>query len=266
MNHNAMKTLGRDRLQNIVNQLGQVFSAKEVATVLKIDNSRASMLLSKWCSQKWVARVKRGLFVFVPLEATNGESALEEPMVLLPHLFKQYYVGGWSALEHWGLTDQIFNKILVLTSDPVLNKEKKLLGVTYVSKHVLERFCFGLEPIWVGREKIMFSNPHKTIVDVLATPWIGGGIVQVKECLMEYLSGEHYDLGSFVGTIKQQNNGAVFKRLGFLLSQSNLDFQELIQICSKNLTKGKVKLDPHMKCSKLATKWNLWVAGDALSA
>ena len=206
-----------------------------------------------------VAKVKSGLLVFVPLKATSGKSALNDPMVLLPHLFKQYYVGGWSALEHWEFTNQIFNKVLVLTTDPVLKKEQKFLSTTVVSKHIVEHMYFGSETIWVGREKLMFSDPHKTIVDVLATPWIGGGIRKVDECLNSYLASEHYDSSRLLEYAKRQNNGAIFKRLGFLLSISNHGHQDLILACLKHLTQGRVKLDPHKSCTKLVTKWNLWI-------
>ena len=147
----------------------------------------------------------------------------------------------------------------MLTTDPVIKKEQSFLGTSVVSKHNIDHMCFGLETVWVGREKVMFSDPHKTIVDVLATPWIGGGIQHVEECLASYLSGEHYDPIKLVEYAQQQNNGAVFKRLGFLLSKLNQEPLQLIQTCLKNLTKGKVKLDPHMNCTKLVTKWKLWI-------
>ena len=67
MNSDKMKTLGRDRLLKVVSQLGQVFSTSDVAEVLDFDNALASMLLSKWRNQKWVAKdQKRAIYDGLP--------------------------------------------------------------------------------------------------------------------------------------------------------------------------------------------------------
>ena len=55
----------------------------DVAKTLDMSSPEASKLLSKWCAQGWVARVKRGLYVAIPLDATSGASALSDPFSLL---------------------------------------------------------------------------------------------------------------------------------------------------------------------------------------
>jgi predicted transcriptional regulator of viral defense system len=58
---------------------------------------------------------------------------------------------------------------------------------------------------------------------------------------------------------KRLGNGAVFKRLGFLLERLAPDQTLTIQICRDNLTKGLAKLDPSLNSEKLVTRWRLWV-------
>ena len=54
-------------------------------------------------------------------------------------------------------------------------------------------------------------------------------------------------------------NGAVFKRLGFLLEKFSPADQEAIVQCRERLTTGNAKLDPALETDKLVTRWRLWV-------
>ena len=53
-------------------------------------------------------------------------------------------------------------------------------------------------------------------------------------------------------------NGAVFKRLGFLLAQTKGDVK-LLDALGERLTTGNAKLDPALPCRRLVTKWRLWI-------
>lgn len=77
--------------------------------------------------------------------------------------------------------------------------------------------------------------------------------------LMNYLNSEHKNLGLLVDYAKRLNNGAVFKRLGFLLERYAPAELETIEACKKNLTAGKVKIDSQLSADKLITRWQLWV-------
>ena len=58
---------------------------------------------------------------------------------------------------------------------------------------------------------------------------------------------------------KRLNNGAVFKRLGFLMERFAPDLKTAIDECKSRQTKGNVKLDPALKSKRLITRWRLWV-------
>ena len=53
-------------------------------------------------------------------------------------------------------------------------------------------------------------------------------------------------------------NGAVFKRLGFLADQHS-DAAHIADVCLARLTAGNAKLDTTLRCSRLISKWCLWV-------
>jgi len=54
-------------------------------------------------------------------------------------------------------------------------------------------------------------------------------------------------------------NGAVFKRLGFILEKIAPAETDLIEKCRTKLTSGNAKLDLQQRADKLITRWRLWV-------
>lgn len=219
----------------------------------------AAKLLARWVGQGWLVRIRRGLYAPVPLEATSSEQVLSNPWVLVEQVFAPGYVGGWSAAEHWNLTEQIFRGICVLTAKPVRRKQQILQGVTFIVRHIQPTAIFGTRTVWEGKTKVQVSDPHKTIIDILSDPSLGGGITHVEACIREYLGSSDADLKTLIAYGDRLKNGAVFKRLGFLLSRSPKPDRAAIDACSQRLSKGNAKLDPALPGGRLMTRWRLWV-------
>jgi predicted transcriptional regulator of viral defense system len=74
-----------------------------------------------------------------------------------------------------------------------------------------------------------------------------------------YLQSENKNLSLLFDYAKRLVNGAVFKRLGFLLEKYASNEQELIEACRTQLTSGNAQLDPKLSADKLVTRWKLWV-------
>src|SRR5215471_20829010 len=123
-----------------------------------------------------------------PGPAARASSRRALPWVVVPELFGPAHIGGWSAAEHWGLTEQLFRSVCVLTTRPIRSKKETIQGIEFSLKHIRPSVMFGTQPIWRGSVKVVeISGPAKTIVDMLGDPALGGGIRHVKECLDEFL-------------------------------------------------------------------------------
>lgn len=247
---------GRPRLAAVLQASGAFIGVSDVASALGVDRMKASKVLARWNAQGWIKRVRRGVYVPVPLDTRTTEQVLEDPWMLVPRLFGEGYIGGWSAAEHWGLTEQLFRSICVVTTLPVRAKQEVIQGVPFVLRHINARLLFGTKSVWRGSLKVQVSTPARTIVDMLDDPSLGGGIRHVAECLATWLSlpatnpDELIDLGDRLG------NGAVFKRLGFLVEE-NPRGAGLVEACRKRLTSGLAKLDPSLRSPRVVTRWRL---------
>jgi predicted transcriptional regulator of viral defense system len=228
------------------------------AQALSVNRHEAAQLLSRWAGQGWLTRVGPGLYAPVPLDLAGSEQVMADPWVLVPTLFDQCYIGGWTAAHHWELTEQLFNETVVFTTQRVVKKRVTAQGAVFVLHHIPAKRLFGLKTIWRGSAKVAVSDPARTLVDLLAMPETGGGIDHVAECLSNYLHSKTADRDLLIRYADQFRNGAVFKRLGFL-AETRLHDRALAEACRQRLTQGYAQLDPALPGSDLVTAWRVWV-------
>ena len=79
--------------------------------------------------------------------------------------------------------------------------------------------------------------------------------------LINYLKSDKKDLNLLLNYAERLGNGAVYKRLGFLLEQKAPEEREAIRQCRERLTTGNAKLDLSLPPDRLITRWRLWVPG-----
>ncbi len=249
----------RERLSKLLREGGDLCTVDQAANILGINNEEAAKTLARWCKQGWLSRIKRGVYVAVPVEASSTEQALEEAWVLIPEIFAPAYVGGWSAAEYWDLTEQIFRDICVFTSRQVTKRNQIIHNIPFVVTHTAAENQFGTKPVWKKEKKILVSDPAKTVIDILSTPWAGGGIQHGVDCIQQYFKSKHFKDTQLIDYAARLGNGAVFKRLGYLASQMLGDSHPLTIACKAHLSKGNAQLDPAFKAGKLVTKWHLFV-------
>jgi predicted transcriptional regulator of viral defense system len=236
------------------------FTVAEAARVLKTDLARTRRLLSWLENRGWLSRVRRGLYATVPLGARQPSEWREDPWVVATKVFDPCYIGGWTACEHWGLTEQVFRGVVVYTAKPVRASRSKVQGTPFLIRHAAPRKFFGLRPAWRDRVKTQVSDPSRTIVDVLDEPAIGGGIVHAAQVFGEYMSGEHRSDKLLLEYARRLGNGAVFKRLGYLIERMELDAAGVLAACTKHKTAGLAVLDPSVKApGRIVRRWNLRV-------
>lgn len=248
----------RARLAVVLRATKDVVSTETTGRALGLDRHAAAKLLSRWAGQGWMRRIGQGLYVPVPLDLAASDQVVSDPWVLVPSLFGESYIGGWTAAHHWDLTDQLFNETVVFATRRIDDQRVIAQGVTFIAHHLAKKRFFGIKPVWRGTTRVNLSDPARTLIDMLALPQTGGGIDHVADCLREHRKLRKADQDLLIAYAEQFGNGAIFKRLGFL-AQAHLHDEKLVAACRARLTKGYTKLDPGLDCSQLVTAWNLWV-------
>ena len=250
----------RERLSSILRGTKGTVSVAEAAKILDLPRIDVAKMLSRWAKKGWLSRVRRGLYIPVPLESKTADISLEDAWVVAARLYEPCYIGGWSAAEYWDLTEQIFRTVVVITTQRPRNRTPLIKGIDFLLRTVSDKTMFGLKPVWRGQVKVNISDPTRTVLDMLNDPQLGGGIRSTVDMLENYLNSEKKDLELLINYADQLSNGAVFKRLGFLLELYAPAEQLSIKKCKERLSSGNAKLDPKLSGNKLITRWRLWVS------
>jgi len=254
--------LNRHRLAEIIRGTKGSISVTEAANILNLSFPKVAKMLSLWAKKGWLSRIRRGIYIPIPLESRTVDTVLEDPWIIAEKLFAPCYIGGWSAAEYWGLTEQIFRTILIMTQQKPRNRSLVIKGTKFLLRTISDKAMFGIKPVWKGQVKVSVSDPTRTIIDMLNDPQLGGGIRSTMDIFINYLKSEKANMDLVLEYAKQLGVGAVYKRLGFLLERFAPDKKTAINICQLSLTAGNTKIDPKSRQSgtdRLITRWRLWI-------
>ncbi|MBI3099534.1 MAG: hypothetical protein HYY93_15105 [Planctomycetes bacterium] len=256
----GISAVNRKRLESLHRQLKGPFSVEEAATVWKLDSTRARRLLAQLASSGWLSRVRRNAYTAVPLGATAPGEWREDPWIVAAKTFAPCYLGGWTACEHWGLTEQIFREIIVVTSRRVRHRVQDIQGTRVRIKVVSAARIFGLQTVRRGQSKVPLSDPTRTVLDLLDDPTMGGGMRHVAEVVRGYFEGSARDDARMVSDADRIGNRTIFKRLGYLIETLGLSAPDLSQTCRGRLSAGIGLLDPAAKpVGPILKRWGLRV-------
>jgi predicted transcriptional regulator of viral defense system len=247
---------GRRELADVLSR-GRRFVTPEIASdALGVDPRSAAKKLARWAEQGWLRRVRRGLYVGVPVEATDPQSWSEDSLVVANEVWPCYFTG-WTAANHWALSDQVFRTTILKTTARVRSSTVRLLDHEYLLASVGEdAMTWGLRTQWQADTRLRFADPARTVVEILDTPKLAGGIRHGAEILAAYLD-EHEPV-KLIEYGDRLHNHALFKRLGYTLEAQGRDNAVLDRACRDRVSAGVSALDPDgPKVGRLATRWNL---------
>ena len=238
-----------------------LISVETAAAALKLPRRVTSIRLAALARRGWLRRVRRGLYLVLPLEVGGtAPTTVEDPWVLALELFAPCYIGGWSAAEHWGLTEQLFRSTFVVSARRLRSTNERVLGTEFRLAETPLRRLNGVTPVWRGCERVPVSNRERTIADAFVDPSWVGGIRQLAEILRTYRASKEWAPAVLLRELTLVGTGAAFKRLGFLAEILLARDRRLIEAARARRTTGIVKLDPAIRTrGKLSKRWGLWV-------
>ena len=249
----------REFLSILNRQMRGPFSIIDAVNILKLPKEKVEKLLPYLARKGWLKRVRQGAYITVPLEARSSKLWKEDGWIIGSKFFTPCYIGGWNAAQYFELTEQHFRSIIIYTTKRVRNTKQIIDETPYVIRTIKKEKMFGVESIWIREHKINISNPSKTIVDLLDTPSLGGGIRHVAQVLNEYFQSKYKNDKLLKKYLELINNKAIYKRLGYLIETLKITAPNIYNLCIKKNNRGDVYLDPDLPKEKGVKdkKWRL---------
>jgi predicted transcriptional regulator of viral defense system len=249
----------RNLLSQLTREGAVTIDATRIQNLSGVSRAQAQLQLSRLYQKGWLRRLKPGVYGLVDL-AAGAQATPEDPKVLAMHLFSPCYISGWSSAEHWDLTEQIFNTIVVFTRRPKRKIEHDASGIRFHLHQTKEADFFGVEKMWLGTTPVFIADPHRTLIDVLHFPALGGGGRLVTQICKAYFASPHKDWNRLLDYARRIGRGSVAKRLGFLASCFDRPPAEWTTDLHRLKTQGITRLDPQVPLrGRINSEWNLGV-------
>jgi predicted transcriptional regulator of viral defense system len=249
MDGRNIKTLGDTEarlLLTLASQGKQVFTTADAQVAVGGARRRVNKLLARLSEKRWVLRLRRGLYLILPFEAGVEGTYSVHPFRIIPYLATPYAVAYWTALGHYGYTEQIPGTIFVATTVDRASAELTIeeLGLTYRFVTIVPYKFFGHRRIWIEGQDVTITDRAKTVVDCLDHPEHCGGIVEAAKGLHESLARGEVSPSLLTEVAGRMQNRAIFKRLGYLAELLNLPVGAEIKRWRGALSTGYSRLDP----------------------
>ncbi len=189
-----------------------IFTLREAVSVLKEKKSSVTKLLHDLTIKNWLFRLSKGKYLILPLEAGAEPTFTEHEFILASVLISPYYISYWSALNYYGLTEQVSKTIFVATTKRKLKKE--IMGLNFKFVTLNNKKFFGFKTVQLNNHPVHIAEKEKAIVDCLDLPRNCGGIIEAIKAIDG--SKEELDFHKLIAYAKKMHNAAILNRLGYI--------------------------------------------------
>jgi predicted transcriptional regulator of viral defense system len=235
-------------LLNSLAKKGDTFTFVDALKVSNLSTKSLQKVLYRLQQSGAIERIEKGKYLIIPLGAEKGKYTLHE-FVIGSLLVEPYSIAYWSALNFYGLTEQIPTTVFIQTITRKFNFNPEVFGVHYKIIKVKKEKMFGIKKEWIEETQINITDKEKTIIDCLDKPQYCRGIIEVAKAL----KNNKFDRKKLEDYTQRIGNSGVSRRLGYLCELLNIK----IKLPKLNI-RNYLLLDPTMpeKDTKNA-RWRL---------
>jgi predicted transcriptional regulator of viral defense system len=265
------KTIGprTAQLTTALYEAGQtIFTHDDVEHITGLSPASARSLIRHAVGRGVVSRLEPGLFVLVPPELGRVTEFAGNPYLIVRQLAAcaEYFISHSSAMELHGMVTQ--PQFVIFSSAAKRLRNRVIHGVEFRFVFVRRDRVFGVATQWISKQdSVRVSDLERTVIDGLHLPVYCGGITEVAKGL--WMRRAEIKPSTLIKFALRLGNGAVLRRLGFLLVQYGLAAPNELRRIRKALSSTYALLDPSLPAEgPYVSAWRLRVnvAPDELEA
>lgn len=192
----------------------RIFTLDDAIKILKIKRPTLTKLIYDLVKKNWLFRLSKGKFLLLPLKAGFKPIYNEHEFIIASCLIKPYYVSYWSALNYYGLTEQVPRTVFIATIKRKRNIT--ILGIDYKFITINKKKFFGFKKLKIEDKEIMIAEKEKCIIDCLDMPRYSGGIIEVAKAIWN--AKDELNFTKMVNYARKMDNVAALSRLSYILN------------------------------------------------
>lgn len=219
------------------------FTHSDVERITGLAPASARSLIRHAVGRGVVSRLEPGLFVLVPPELGRATEFAGNPYLVARQLASgaEYFISHSSAMELHRMVTQ--PQFVTFTSVTKRLRSRTIHGTEFRFVFVRREDVFGLTTHWISKQdSVMVSDIERTIIDGLHLPAYCGGVTEVAKGL--WMRRDDVNASRLTEYAQRLGNGAVVRRLGYLLELYELAPPEELRQIRSSLSSTYAALDP----------------------
>jgi len=244
--HVHRKTIGPQTaalLAGLYNRAQSAFTLGDAQEITGLSSHLASSLLHKAVHRGLISRLKPGLFVIIPPELGSTSDYAGDPYLAAKRLAGSApcFVSHASAMEIHRMVTQ--PQLAVFASSAKRLRSRIVHGTEFRFVFIKPEHYFGAVKQWVTKqEAVDVSDLERTVIDGLRQPEYCGGITEVAKGL--WMRHQDMQAKKLVDYALRISNGAVLRRLGYLLELYSIAPESEVARLRDALSETYAPLDP----------------------
>jgi len=260
MNKNTISRLGPIEAQIIARLTYEsvtLITTEELDKLFKLSPVDRAKVVSRLKRKNILIPIKRGLYIFSPLEAGPSGRGIDE--MLIPSLYlpgNNYYIGYSSMFNYYGFTEQIFQTMYVLNTS--FNKQKTICGISFKFLKIPESRMYGIKTIKIKDRDVLISDKERTLIDLLYFNKSVGGVSVASDIFKQVIQENQCNINKLIGYASKFPSVTIRKRIGVLLESIGIDESDL-GLLLKSIKKTAISSFGKTRKGKINKKWRVIV-------
>jgi predicted transcriptional regulator of viral defense system len=221
-----------------------IFTLSEIREQLGEQGEDLNELLENLVDKHFLSRMERGKYC---------RSNFRDEKVIGAYLVPDGAIAYWSALHHYGLTEQFPNSVFVQTTK--VKADKTVFGVYYKFVTIAGYKRTQIRQEGYGNHRYAITSLEKTLVDCFDLPQYSGGYAE----LVRAFSEADANSDALIEACSAIGNLSVTKRMGFLAEWSGqASLRKFVAYAESQTNERYSLLDPSGEAQgAFDSKWRL---------
>lgn len=234
-----------------------IVTANDLDLLFELSANDRKQIVFRLKRKKILLPIKRGVYLFSPLEAGPQGTGIDE--LLIPPLFftkNNYYVGYSTMFNYYGFTEQLFQTVYVLNTS--ISSERLICGLSYKFIKISKNRMYGLATIKVKGTDVNISTKERTLIDLLYFNKSVGGSDSAANILREIVKKNKCDTDKLIEYAAIFPNIKTRKLIGVILEGLGVCESNLKPL-AKSVQKTAISSFSASRKGKLNKKWRIIV-------
>ena len=260
MDKNTMARFGPIEAQIIARlsyEKKMIVTAKEMDDLFNLSPIERAKIVFRLKKKNILIPVKRGVYIFSPLEAGPAGIGIDE--ILIPPLYfskNNYYIGYSTMFNYYGFTEQLFQTVYVPNTS--FTKEKIICGIKFKFLKIPVNRMYGLQKIRVKDTEVIVSDKERTLIDLLYFYKPMGGIKAASEIFKKNIDEKQCNIKKVISYACKFPNVTLRKRVGIILEELGTD-NSLLRPLAKTVQKTAISSLNKSRKGTINKKWRVIV-------